>query len=70
MHDFLKFFSLKIACFKAGQISLTVTEWRKITSDTEVLCTVAEEKIEFTSLQQQNYYKANKFSEQDCRKTT
>lgn len=42
-----------------------MTEWRKIMSDAEVLCTVAEEKIEFTSLPQQNNYKANKFSEQE-----
>ena len=63
--DLLTFFNLKTAGFKAGQISLKLTKWRKITSDAEVLCTVAGEKIEFTSLPQQNNYKVNKFSEQE-----
>ena len=63
--DLLTFLSLKTAGFKAGQISLKQTEWLKITSDAEVICTVAGEKIEFTSLPQQNNYKAKKFSEQE-----
>ncbi len=65
MPDVINYFKLKTESFKAGQISLKLTEWQKITSDTEVLCTVAGEKIEFTSLPQQNSYKTNKFSEKE-----
>ncbi len=60
MPDVINYFK-----FKAGQILLKLTEWRKIISDTEVLRTVAGEKIEFTSLPQQNSYKTNKFPEKE-----
>ncbi len=65
MPDVINYFKLKTESFKAGQISLKLTESQKIISDTEVLCTVAGEKIEFTSLPQQNSYKTNKFSEKE-----
>ena len=56
---------LKTETFKAGQNSLKLPEWRKITSDAEVLCTVAVENIDFTSLPQQISYKINQFSEKE-----
>ena len=65
MPDVINYFKLKTESFKASQISLKLTEWQKITSNTELLCTVAGEKIEFTSLPQQNSYKTNKFSEKE-----
>ena len=49
----INYFELKTRKFKAGQISHKLTEWQKVTSDTEILSTVAGEKIEFTSLPQQ-----------------
>ena len=36
MPDVKNYFKLKTESFKAGQISIKLTEWQKITSDTEV----------------------------------
>ena len=65
MPALVSYCQLKTETFKAGQISLKLPEWRKITSGAEVLCTVAGENIEFTSLPQQISFKINQFSEKE-----
>ena len=67
MPNVINYFTLKTDSFKAGQLSRTLCEWRKITSDAEVLCTVAGEKIEFTLLPHQTCFMTNNFSAQENR---
>ena len=39
--DEINYLTLKTSSFKAGQLSLKLNKWRKLTSDAEVLTTVA-----------------------------
>ena len=61
----MNYFTLKTASFKAGQLSRGLCEWRRITSDKEVLRTVAGEKIEFISLPHQSCFMKKNFSAQE-----
>lgn len=59
----VEYFTKRVDCFQAGQLSHKLCEWRKLTSDSEVLQTVWGEEIEFYSLPHQiNAPKENKFS--------
>ena len=46
----INYLTTRVDCFQAGQLSHKLCEWRKLTSDSEVLCTVWGEDIEFSSL--------------------
>ena len=52
--------SLKIQCFKAGNISKFYSKWLELTSDPEVLNTVKGQSIEFTSTPYQDQVPAQK----------
>ena len=65
MPNVINYFTLKTASFKAGQLSHRLCEWRKITSDVEVLRKVAGEKIEFISPPYQTCFKTKHFSAQE-----
>ena len=52
--------SLKIQCFKAGNISKFYSTWLELTSDPEVLYTVKGQSIEFTTTPYQEQVPAQK----------
>ena len=52
--------SLKIQCFKAGNISKFYSKWLELTSDPEVLNTVNGQSIEFTTTPYQDQVPAQK----------
>ena len=49
VEDIKQLLSLKIQCFKAGNISKFYSTWLELTSDPEVLYTVKDQSIEFTT---------------------
>ena len=62
----INYFTQRTTCFKAGQLTRRLSEWRKINSDSEVVNTVCGEKIEFNSSPLQNRQcKENRFSESE-----
>ena len=66
MPEVISYFVQKTECFTAGQLSYRLNEWRKLTSDSEVLNTVCGETIEFTSLPLHNgAYKEKQFSKSE-----
>ena len=58
----VEYFIKRADCFRAGQLAHKLCEWRKITSDSEVLQTVCREEIEFDNIPHQVKAPINKFS--------
>ena len=46
----ISYLTTRVDRFQAGKLSHKLCEWRKLTSDSEVLCTIWGEEIEFSSL--------------------
>lgn len=53
LSSLIEYFTKQADCFRAGQLTHKLCEWRKITSDSEVLQTVCGEEIEFNNIPHQ-----------------
>ena len=56
MPALIKYFENKVANFKAGQLNISYSAWKELTSDPEIMETVSGQRIEFDQLPVQPNY--------------